>query len=112
MTITMEAIGFVSAIRRQPVDDFWGGEEAYITLGDRFTADALAGITEFSHVEVLFLLDQVEPETVVTGARRPRGNPDWPVVGIFAQKGKGPAQSHRKHDLPGGRCGRDQALRR
>ena len=22
------------------------------------------------------------------GARRPRGNPDWPLVGIFAQRGK------------------------
>jgi tRNA (adenine37-N6)-methyltransferase len=25
---------------------------------------------------------------VVTGARHPRGNTNWPVVGIFAQRGK------------------------
>jgi tRNA (Thr-GGU) A37 N-methylase len=25
---------------------------------------------------------------IETGARRPRGNPDWPLVGIFAQRGK------------------------
>jgi tRNA (Thr-GGU) A37 N-methylase len=25
---------------------------------------------------------------VTTGTRRPRGNPDWPLVGIFAQRGR------------------------
>jgi tRNA (Thr-GGU) A37 N-methylase len=31
----------------------------------------------------------VDPDRVQTGSRRPRGNPDWPEVGIFAQRGKG-----------------------
>ena len=86
--MTIETIGVVSATRTKPEDDFWGGEEACITLSERFTADALAGIGEFSHVEIVFLLDQVEPAGVVMGARRPRGNPNWPPVGIFAQRGK------------------------
>lgn len=27
-------------------------------------------------------------EKIETGARHPRGNRDWPLVGIFAQRGK------------------------
>ena len=30
----------------------------------------------------------VAPEKVVSGARHPRGNPAWPRIGIFAQRGK------------------------
>jgi tRNA (Thr-GGU) A37 N-methylase len=39
-------------------------------------------------VEVLFLFDRVDPSRIVTGARHPRNNPDWPAIGIFAQRGK------------------------
>jgi tRNA (Thr-GGU) A37 N-methylase len=45
--------------------------------GGWFTTDALRGLDEFSHVEVLFVFDRVDPGDVVVGARRPRGNPDW-----------------------------------
>jgi tRNA (Thr-GGU) A37 N-methylase len=37
---------------------------------------------------VLFRSDRVDPARVRTGARRPRGNPAWPEVGIFAQRAK------------------------
>jgi tRNA (Thr-GGU) A37 N-methylase len=30
----------------------------------------------------------VDPATVTTDARRPRGNAAWPEIGIFAQRGK------------------------
>ena len=88
MTATVEAIGFVRATRTQVEDDFWGATEASIALTEQFTADALAGVAEYSHVEILFLLDQIEPAKIVTGARHPRNNPDWPAVGIFAQRAK------------------------
>ena len=35
------------------------------------------------------MFDRVDPEAVVVGARHPRNNPDWPAVGIFAQRAKG-----------------------
>ena len=45
MKIThIEPIGFVSAPRPHAEDDFWGGEEASITLTAPFTAEALAGL--------------------------------------------------------------------
>jgi tRNA (adenine37-N6)-methyltransferase len=81
-------IGYVEAIRPHAEDDFWGGEEACICLANGFTDAALLGLTEFSHVEVLYLFHLVEASKVVTGARHPRNNPLWPSVGIFAQRGK------------------------
>ena len=84
----VQAIGFVEALRPHAEDDFWGGEEACITLSEGYTAEALQGLTEFSHVEVLFLFHKVKPEKIVTGARHPRNNKAWPAVGIFAQRAK------------------------
>ena len=84
----MHPIGFVTGNRRDVVDDFWGGDEACITLTAEFGADALQGLEEFSHVEVLFLLDKIETTKVFRGSRHPRNNPDWPLVGIFAQRTK------------------------
>ncbi|MGV3525006.1 MAG: SAM-dependent methyltransferase [Candidatus Sericytochromatia bacterium] len=88
MPLEMEAIGWVSAAREQAEDDYWGGESACITLDQRFAPEALQGLDAFSHVEVLFYFHGVSPEKIVTAARHPRNNPDWPAVGIFAQRGK------------------------
>lgn len=66
-----------------------GASRSRIVLdGERFTAEALLGLTDFSHVEVIFCFDKVAPDEVVYGARRPRGRADWPLVGIFAQRGR------------------------
>jgi len=88
MRIEIEAIGRIEAARKRAEDDFWGGEESCITLSDRYEAEALDGIEAFSHAEVLFFFDQVDPRKIVSGARRPRNNPNWPAIGIFAQRGK------------------------
>ncbi len=88
MNIQVQAVGFVEAPRPHAEDDFWGDEQACITLTEEFTAEALQGLAEFSHVEVLFLFHEVAPSKIVTGARHPRNNEAWPSVGIFAQRGK------------------------
>jgi len=88
MKFEIEAIGRVEAVRAEAEDDYWGGEEACITLAERFEPDALQGIEDFSHAEVIFLFDRVDPAKIVTGARHPRNNRDWPAIGIFAQRGK------------------------
>jgi len=88
MTITLQAIGYVQAVRPHAEDDFWGGEEACIALTDAFGNDALQGLDQFSHVEVLYHFHQVDTAKIVSGARHPRNNPDWPAIGIFAQRGK------------------------
>jgi len=87
--ITLEPVGVVVGGRAEPIDDDWGGVEAVIRLdGARFGPDAVAGLGEFSHLVVVFVFHRVDPSDVQTGARRPRGNPDWPEVGMFAQRAR------------------------
>ena len=86
--IEIEPIGVVRSARAEVRDDEWGGIECKIILDDRFEADALTGIEDFSHAEILFFFDRVDPDKVVAGARHPRNNQAWPAVGIFAQRGK------------------------
>lgn len=82
-------VGMVVGGRSEVVDDDWGRETAVIRLDrERFGPEALYGLEDFSHVEVVFHFDRVPEAKIETGARRPRGNPDWPLVGIFAQRGK------------------------
>ena len=86
MQIILEPIGFVRNNRKDVRDDNWGGvvSEIVIEIGDQ----ALQGIEDFSHAQVLFYFDRVDQDKVVRGVRRPRGNPAWPEVGILAQRGK------------------------
>lgn len=88
MKIEMQPIGYVHAARPHAEDDYWGGEEAVITLAPHFSGDALLGLADFSHAEILFYFHEADPAKIVAGARHPRNNPDWPAVGIFAQRGK------------------------
>jgi tRNA (adenine37-N6)-methyltransferase len=88
LPVAVAPIGTVRASRQQPDDDFWGGSVAEIELDPSLGAECLLGLAEFSHVEVLYVFDRVNAEQVNTGVRRPRGNPDWPEVGIFAQRAK------------------------
>lgn len=85
---TWRPIGSVEASRREAVDDYWGGTHACVHLTDEFDPSALDGIDAFSHVEVFFFFDRVAPEKIVTAARHPRNNREWPAVGIFAQRAK------------------------
>jgi tRNA-Thr(GGU) m(6)t(6)A37 methyltransferase TsaA len=88
MQITVEPIGYVRAARREAEDDFWGDVESRIELVDGLEPDALLGLESFSHAEILYHFHQVPEAKVVRDARRPRNNPAWPRVGIFAQRGK------------------------
>jgi tRNA-Thr(GGU) m(6)t(6)A37 methyltransferase TsaA len=82
-------IGWVRSGRDEAIDDDWDSVAARIELDPAlFTPDALAGLDAFSHVEVLFLFDRVAEAGIERGSRHPRGNPDWPKVGIFAQRAK------------------------
>jgi tRNA-Thr(GGU) m(6)t(6)A37 methyltransferase TsaA len=85
----MVPIGIVRGGRVEPIDDDWGSMLSEIVLDDRFPADALDGLDEFSHLDVVYVFDQVDEAKITVGARHPRGRSDWPQVGIFAQRAKG-----------------------
>ena len=86
--IAIEPIGYVCGPRAEAEDDYWGGVQSSIVLTDACDPDALLGIEDFSHAEILFFFHQVDERKIIRGARHPRNNPDWPRVGIFAQRGK------------------------
>ena len=88
-TITMTPIGFVHSSRQKAEDDNWDSEQVRIELDvHQFSSEALIGLSDFSHVEVLFHMNQVDASKVEKTARHPRNNLNWPKVGIFAQRGK------------------------
>ncbi|HTX13254.1 MAG TPA: SAM-dependent methyltransferase [Solirubrobacteraceae bacterium] len=88
-TFSMQPIGFVRSPRTEPIDDDWGAVVARVELdGAQFTEDSLRGLAEFSHVEIVYVFDRVDPGSFELGARRPRNNPDWDEVGVFAQRNK------------------------
>lgn len=87
--VELVPVGVVRGGRTVAEDDDWGHSRARIELDpDRFTAEALTGLDAFSHAEIVFLFDRVNEAEVTRDARHPRGNTNWPRVGIFAQRGK------------------------
>lgn len=87
--ITLKPVGVVVGGRAEPIDDDWGGIEAIIRLNAaRFGPDAVTGLSAFSHLVVVFQFHLVDPTDARTGARRPRGNREWPEVGMFAQRAR------------------------
>ena len=85
--ITMDVVARVRGGRVENTDDHWGDVEADVVLAADLPETAFAGLDQFSHAVIVFHFDMIDPETIVTGARRPRGRADWPEVGIFAQRG-------------------------
>jgi tRNA-Thr(GGU) m(6)t(6)A37 methyltransferase TsaA len=72
---------------RSPVAELgnlvWGGVRCHIELDDsRFTPDSVQGLTDFSHLEIVFFFHRA-PETPQP---QTRVGPD--AVGMFAQRGK------------------------
>ena len=85
----IKPIGTVVSTRKEAIDDHWDSVEAYVQLDSaQFGGETLSGLEDFSHVEIVFYMDQVDLRKIETSARHPRNNVDWPKVGIFAQRGK------------------------
>jgi tRNA-Thr(GGU) m(6)t(6)A37 methyltransferase TsaA len=86
--ILLERIGIVKNSRQEISDDYWGGIISEIVIDDKFPEDCLKGIEDFSHLEIIFYFDKGDKSKIVTGAKHPRGNEDWPETGIFAMRAK------------------------
>jgi tRNA (adenine37-N6)-methyltransferase len=87
--IVMRPIGVVRGTRSEVVDDHWSAERCAIELdAAQFSADALAGLADFSHALIVFHMHGVDESRIESGARHPRNNSAWPKVGIFAQRAK------------------------
>jgi tRNA (adenine37-N6)-methyltransferase len=87
MDIRLKPIAFVRNSRTEPIDDHWHSVISEIELADHIPTEAFQNISDFSHLEIIYYFDQVKDEHVVY-AGRPRGNPNYPLTGIFAQRKK------------------------
>jgi tRNA (adenine37-N6)-methyltransferase len=87
MVISMEPIAFVINQRNSPVDDDWGSLISEIHLASQVPDCAFDAIEGFSHLEIIYYFDQVEKDNIVFSGK-PRGNPEYPEVGIFGQRKK------------------------
>ncbi|BCJ44131.1 tRNA (N6-threonylcarbamoyladenosine(37)-N6)-methyltransferase TrmO [Actinoplanes ianthinogenes] len=97
---SVEPIGFVRSPRAVPDDDFWGRVTAVIELDDtQLTPEAVTGIGDFSHLEVIFRFHLCDPDEVLRGARPPRNRPDLAPVGVLAHRIK-----ERPNNLGVSRC--------
>jgi tRNA-Thr(GGU) m(6)t(6)A37 methyltransferase TsaA len=86
--ITVTPIATIHSPRVDRTDVDWGAVESTIELDPaRFTAESLLGLNDFSHLEIVYFMHGIPENAVTTSARHPRENPQWPRVGIFAQRG-------------------------
>ena len=91
MSFEVAPIATVRSPREDLSDDFWGAVEAEIVLDVTFDEAAFYGLSDFSHVEVLFLMHQVNASKIETDARHPRERADgrsWEFSGNAARRGQ------------------------
>lgn len=67
--------------------DNWGEVRSTITVDERFGEACLQGLEGFSHVEVLFVFDQLPERDDYREPRPYRGRADLPPMGVFADRG-------------------------
>ena len=90
MTVPIEFVplGMVVGGRLENVDEGWATVEAQIVLGAHVPDGALTGLSAFSHLEVIVLLDRATDPGGAEATRRPRGRDDLAPVGVLAQRHK------------------------
>lgn len=81
------AIGTVRSSRIEPDDDSWDEETSHIEMISPFDARSLMGLDSFSHCIVVYVFDRAGWDDSRM-SRHPRGNKEWPEVGIFSQRAK------------------------
>lgn len=88
MNIQLTPIAIVRNSRSEIEDDNWGDVISVLELDPSMPEDALHGLEDFSHAEILYYFHLVPDSKIETGTRHPRNNMDWPKVGILSQRGK------------------------
>src|SRR5271170_1671181 len=87
MVIQLKPVARVKNSRTTATDDYWSGIISEIELEDGVPTAAFENISAFSHLEIIFYFDQAKDSDIVFSGR-PRGNPGYPVMGIFGQRKK------------------------
>ena len=88
MDLSVRAVAYIRNRRSIALDDNWDDVVSEIELAADVPDEALQGLEEFSHVEVVFFADWAEDVPPGPWHRRPQGQEKWPDVGVFAQRNK------------------------
>lgn|SRR5574341_596710 len=82
--LTLTPIGTVRNEIKTPMVQGWGEVVSDLVLDERY-AEGLDGIEDYSHVIVIFWMDQAGPPKSLKG--HVQGREDLPVAGLFARRG-------------------------
>ncbi|HUY43082.1 MAG TPA: TrmO family methyltransferase [Acidimicrobiales bacterium] len=88
MELVLRPVAYIRNDRAEALDDNWDDVVSSVELASDVPSDALMGLDGFSHVEIVFFADWAEDVPPGPWHRRPRANPEWPDVGVFAQRNK------------------------
>lgn len=78
--ITLNPIGYVKNNVKETRLGNFANEVSEVIVDEKFT-EALDGIDGYSHLIIVYWMDKVKDYVV---KHQPQGNPDVPIVGIFA----------------------------
>lgn len=81
--ISLKPIGFIHNNLGQRRFNQWSDTESELVI-DREYTDALYGLTDYSHIEVLFYLHEMKHP--FRSLIHPTGNPEYPKMGAFATR--------------------------
>ena len=86
--IILSPIAYVQNSRKTVQDDNWATIKSEIILADYIPSEALDGIEAFSHLEIIFYMNQVSEAKAIARSRHPRNNLNLPKLGTYAQRNK------------------------
>ncbi|GBF48549.1 transcriptional regulator [Leptospira ryugenii] len=87
MEFSLKSLAIVKNVRTEPIDDHWSSIHSTIEVLGENAEECLRGLESFSHIEIVFVFHKAKDEQIVLSGH-PRGNPNYPSVGIFAQRKK------------------------
>ncbi|MBH1940048.1 tRNA (N6-threonylcarbamoyladenosine(37)-N6)-methyltransferase TrmO [Mobilitalea sibirica] len=85
--ITFNPIGTVVSDVTVQTDKQWGKTKSKIVIKNEYSS-GLIGLSEFSHIIVVYYLHEAKFIKEKDLQRRPQGRDDMPLVGIFSQRAK------------------------
>ena len=87
MEIKFTPIASVKNERTSSIDDNWEMVLSEIELAEHIPTEAFENISDFSHLEIIYYFHKVDNKDIVFSGR-PRGNTNYPIVGILGQRKK------------------------
>jgi len=87
MVIEFNSIGNISSSVKEQTDLNWGKVESKIVIEPELS-EGLTGLSDFSHIIVVYYLNEAKFIKEKHLIRRPQGREDMPMVGILSQRAK------------------------